>query len=453
MKRLKTRLRKRSRPCQPRSNITPKPYYITLPKSYASDVDRGHLNQRAWVLQERVLAPRTIHFTKDHIYLENEDDVLGEDGIPKRLSGRSCIDKYGDTRSTLLPKGKLFHGSYNALDSGSDSWLRLMEMYSECKITYTTDRLMAIAGLVRYKATHGESIYQNFRNIVGSWEPTLHSDLLWVSRPGKPTFLDSLMLPSWTWLAYEGPVSFVQDRRSSREGEPARGVVSEIQLVASDVPENPERLPHAEVASISLRASLLNTLRIGAKAQDQFRHGSLSRQELIKHSPFSHDPRTHTSPIWLTRLSDCFEIYNHNGRMIGFLSLDTRDEVPPGNLYCLHIATLHDQASIFKVSEADRCKQDEPASDWAAQRSAAHTDTSEEPKIKDSRHKSLSADFGVDTQLSTRHRHSEPWPPILAYALVVQQTGKPPDKYRRVGIAQVNYDWISQGLKSTVMLV
>ena len=36
--------------------------FITLPKYYAEDVDKARLNTRAWVLQERLLAPDTIHF-------------------------------------------------------------------------------------------------------------------------------------------------------------------------------------------------------------------------------------------------------------------------------------------------------------------------------------------------------------------------------------------------------
>ncbi|KAE9975030.1 hypothetical protein EG328_003506 [Venturia inaequalis] len=41
---------------------------------------RGPLNQRGWVLQERIFARRTIHFAGDQIYWECDKEFVGEDG-------------------------------------------------------------------------------------------------------------------------------------------------------------------------------------------------------------------------------------------------------------------------------------------------------------------------------------------------------------------------------------
>jgi hypothetical protein len=45
---------------------------------YTKYVDAARLNQRAWVLQERVLSRRTIHFTERHTYWECGDGVRCE---------------------------------------------------------------------------------------------------------------------------------------------------------------------------------------------------------------------------------------------------------------------------------------------------------------------------------------------------------------------------------------
>ena len=48
---------------------------------YSEDVDEGPLNKRAWVLQERVLSRRTIHFSAKQTYWECAEDVLCENFI------------------------------------------------------------------------------------------------------------------------------------------------------------------------------------------------------------------------------------------------------------------------------------------------------------------------------------------------------------------------------------
>lgn len=138
-------------------------------------------------------------------------------------------------------EGKKFSPrNYDFSDDSRDSWLKLVEIFSECKITHATDKLMAIAGLVQYKSTHSRNTYHNWKNIVSLWESTLYKDLLWASRSKKLAFLSSLMLPSWTWAAYEGSVTFVKDRRSLREPETVRREpVSEVQLVAVELLEHP----------------------------------------------------------------------------------------------------------------------------------------------------------------------------------------------------------------------
>ena len=49
--------------------------------NYSKDVDKSPLNKRAWVLQERVLSRRTIHFSANQTYWEYAEDVLCENFI------------------------------------------------------------------------------------------------------------------------------------------------------------------------------------------------------------------------------------------------------------------------------------------------------------------------------------------------------------------------------------
>lgn len=55
------------------------PYYVCNSiDDFGRDVDRGELNKRAWVLQERALSRRTIYFTENQIYWECGNGVRCE---------------------------------------------------------------------------------------------------------------------------------------------------------------------------------------------------------------------------------------------------------------------------------------------------------------------------------------------------------------------------------------
>lgn len=160
--------------------------FFSLPKSYERDIDGGHLNSRGWVLQERLLSPRTIHFTTNYMYFEGQDDICGEDWVRRQFTWLSCVKKRSrSSRSMLFPEDSIrgfesnftkrptsgraaellmqrnlfAQTNYRHASDSADSWLTIAKSYNGCNFTHTTDKLVAIAGLVKRKKTTPGSQY------------------------------------------------------------------------------------------------------------------------------------------------------------------------------------------------------------------------------------------------------------------------------------------------------
>jgi hypothetical protein len=112
-----------------------------------------------------------------------------------------------------------------------------------------------------------------------------------------------------------------------------------------------------------------------------------TREELADSSPFFFNKETGTVPIAMATMSECQEIFDEKGKLIGFVSFDEHT-VMEGDFFCAHISTL-----------------------W------------EEGK------------------------------PILAYALILARIRNDGWRFRRVGLAELNYEWITEGEKITLSLV
>ncbi|KAK4116053.1 HET-domain-containing protein, partial [Canariomyces notabilis] len=169
---------------------------------FYKDVDEGALMKRAWVLQERVLSRRIIHFTAAHTYCECGDGVLCE-----------------QLTKLTPPYGK----KYFILDPSFPSRLResgyirtvefiqfLFERYSTSGLSYATDRDVAIHSLVKHmgQVLGTDGRYGIFRCFFGHL-------LLWrrTTENKTPQIDYKRFVPSWSWMAYPGGISFICEAR------------------------------------------------------------------------------------------------------------------------------------------------------------------------------------------------------------------------------------------------
>jgi hypothetical protein len=127
------------------------------------------LSQRAWILQELVLSPRLVHFTGQQMYYQFHEGIESEDGTLK-VAGFSSI-KSGST---------VAEGNANGMRDLStpmraiETWAAWVNEYISRSLSFRSDRMAAIAGLVRH--------YQNITGdtpLLGLWSSTLWYDLGW----------------------------------------------------------------------------------------------------------------------------------------------------------------------------------------------------------------------------------------------------------------------------------
>lgn len=170
---------------------------------FSKDVDEGPLNKRAWVLQERVLSRRTIHFSAKQTYWECAKGVLCENFT-------SLVCPPGRQHFILDPNfpERLRESGY---DRTVDFIKFLFKKYSQCGLTNESDRDTAISGLVKRikSALQTEGRYGVFQCFFSSL-------LLWKrcdEEKTDPIVYEGRMVPSWSWMVYNGGIDFMSNSR------------------------------------------------------------------------------------------------------------------------------------------------------------------------------------------------------------------------------------------------
>ena len=247
--------------------------YRRLPDS----LRKSPLLSRAWVFQERFLAPRILYFGTEQLYWECRRHTKSE----SRPVDTTLLSDFCDTsRAQFLALCDLGHDqdryAASVFESQHDSetgrrmgdgintesvfgtgpsdrtmttvevnhqlmmiWHRVVKEYTETDLTYASDRFIALAGIVQAIANPLKLTYA-----AGTWIEFWPFDILWVFEKGvqlSERTACGTNLPSWSWASTEGRKEFSFSYFADKLSVPTTSL---LRIVNSSCPTFTEQHDH-----------------------------------------------------------------------------------------------------------------------------------------------------------------------------------------------------------------
>ncbi|RSM08590.1 hypothetical protein CEP52_004607 [Fusarium oligoseptatum] len=172
-------------------------YLISEDRYWNIEVTRSLLNTRAWVFQERLLAPRILHFGKRHLIWECREKLASDASSD---ASASILAESGESSGIFLKSSFARLGCEKGFYL--KTWGTVVRLYATCKLTFPGDRLIALSALARSMGTLMQDEY-----VAGMWRGGLELDMLWCidgfQGASTPT---TYRAPTWSWVASVGRV-------------------------------------------------------------------------------------------------------------------------------------------------------------------------------------------------------------------------------------------------------
>lgn len=214
--------------------------YVRDSGSWDSNIDLYSINSRAWVMQERLLSPRILYYTKDQIIWECREGLASE-ALPMILPRRNVSASLFNDLIYNWSSGDTERGPALSNDDIRKAWNLLVSRYSRCLLTRESDKLMALEGLTsRVRELRGE------QDVFGLWPTDIELQLTWQIASGKwgkhaVRRLPSQIAPSWSWASVHGweilpEHGDLQSVYSYRTVSHARALWNPSQPTTNDIP-------------------------------------------------------------------------------------------------------------------------------------------------------------------------------------------------------------------------
>ncbi|PMD39428.1 HET-domain-containing protein [Hyaloscypha variabilis F] len=208
------------RPCmlensfgEPGIGVLPHPF-----GDFRASIDEGLLSTRGWIVQERLLSCRILHFAQHEVYWEcititaserhpshPEKSFEAQFGTMKQLLKQIQLPLKVSTENQF--SSELFTEYYD-----------FIQHYTQREFTIATDKLPALSGIVQsvYEHLNPQVSFQE-SYLAGLWRQDLLAGLLWEVRPIDETgrFRNPDLrpkAPSWSWSSVDEEVVYMNAR-------------------------------------------------------------------------------------------------------------------------------------------------------------------------------------------------------------------------------------------------
>jgi hypothetical protein len=200
-------------------------YILVEADLWKEDIEDAPLNERGWVMQERMLSPRSLHFGTRQLFwecYEMEACEVFPTGLPRQIH-RANAKKLLSSLSIAGPRS---HSSSrrsmprvtaksSELQKSLTQWYQIVDAYTKRCLTRGSDKLVAIAGLAAVMRRILRSRY-----LAGMWEDNLINQLIWSVPPSETRPRpEAYRCPSWSWASVDSRIEMaywqVGDDRST----------------------------------------------------------------------------------------------------------------------------------------------------------------------------------------------------------------------------------------------
>ena len=195
-------------------------YNLLESQGYVRELNDHRIFSRAWILQERLLCPRVIHFGSKQLYWECKELLPASEKFPCGQKSQPATNVFSTEDEDLVKSARY-------------TWCRTVQDYSAMQLTKPLeDKLVAIGGIAEHIAQVTKDQYT-----AGLFKDKFILQLCWEARGVDPRRAVEWRAPSWSWASMDSEV-FLESHLLASSVYTALALIQTVNVELTD-PMNP----------------------------------------------------------------------------------------------------------------------------------------------------------------------------------------------------------------------